>query len=394
MAFPSPPRPSNKTTTNAKKSQQPKKSTLRALLEGNSDNDSDQDTTCKVQPLQVPDSYLPKSSVTDPTTSTAPDTSSLTPVVVPSPISITAEVSQLSINPKKSTITRAACKVHSKAKTTAPRKSLTVAEILSQRRGQVPPSKCKYKPRASKAPKGRGKKKTKSPVKKPTTQSLPVHIDLNGISPTAWEPISASSPVAPDNPPQSPLDASLNAQDEEVVWSYITAHSSSPVPEPSVTVEVHNTDLDNSTSMDSPAAATISETHTLPNTAPSASTVVSALAPELPTSFDLPGAGFVPLFNLFPNATLDRAILYGEKLNYTFPVSEGQSIFGLLAHFVVLERNPLILGIICSPEFEDPANQAVAITINDIPFKAKSIPLPQLRDILYNHIPNVCLPTT
>ena len=116
---------------------------------------------------------------------------------------------------------------------------------------------------------------------------------------------------------------------------------------------------------------------------------VSTSPPELPASFDLPGAGFVPLFNLFPNASLDRAVLYGENLTYTFPVLKGQSIFSLLAHFVVLERNPLELGIICSQEFEDPANQAVAITINDIPLKAKPVPLVQLQEILYTHIPKV-----
>ena len=45
---------------------------------------------------------------------------------------------------------------------------------------------------------------------------------------------------------------------------------------------------------------------------------VPVIVPELPSTFDLEGTGFVALCNLFPHTTLDRAILYGENLNFHF----------------------------------------------------------------------------
>ena len=117
-----------------------------------------------------------------------------------------------------------------------------------------------------------------------------------------------------------------------------------------------------------------SESVEIPPTEPAEAVPIIAL--ELPSTFDLEGTGFVALCNLFPHATLDRAILYGENLNFHFTIPDTLTIMSLLGHFVVLERNPIQLGIICHVDFQDPEEESVAITINDVFFKAKPVTLP------------------
>ena len=291
---------------------------------------------------------------------TAPVTIDKTEATKTPPVSNNIQTTQPDIKSTKSPVKQVHSKVHPQGKKAARKKSLTVAQLLKQRNGQTLQAKTKFTPRSSKVlSKPVGKETTSSTTHENATL-VQVNIDLNGRTPSTWEPNSASSPVTSETSPTSHLDTSLDAHGEEVVSSSMTTCPDSPGSQFTDTTQPPQTGIPTDTSL-----------------------------PELPTTFDLPGARFVPLFNFFPNASLDRAVLYGENLNFTFPVLRGHSIFGLLAHFIVLERNPLELGIICSQDFDDPANQAVAITINDVPFKAKPVPLVQLREILYTHVPKI-----
>ena len=79
-----------------------------------------------------------------------------------------------------------------------------------------------------------------------------------------------------------------------------------------------------------------------------------------------------------------------EKISiFILPIPDNLTIMSLLGHFVVLERDPIQLGIICPVDFQDLEVESVAITINDVFFTATPVTLPRLRDILYTHIPQL-----
>ena len=87
---------------------------------------------------------------------------------------------------------------------------------------------------------------------------------------------------------------------------------------------------------------------------------------------------------LFPDIALDKVVLFGKNFNFTYPVSPGFHPSALCTHFVCLGVFPLKLGIIVPTDFPDIGpEECMAITINDIPFKAKVFNIEEIRDTLY-----------
>ena len=99
---------------------------------------------------------------------------------------------------------------------------------------------------------------------------------------------------------------------------------------------------------------------------------------------DLMAVGQSKISCLFPDITLDKVVLFVKNFNFTYPVSPGFHPSALCTHFVCLGVFPLKLGTIVPTEFPGIGpEECVAITINDIPFKAKVFNVEIIRQTLY-----------
>ena len=85
--------------------------------------------------------------------------------------------------------------------------------------------------------------------------------------------------------------------------------------------------------------------------------------------------------DFFLNAPVHRSILYGENMNYFINTPGNYSLDALLGHFITLSRNLLQLAIICDPNIPDFLGQSTAITINDVPYKARPIDFEQIQNV-------------
>ena len=94
------------------------------------------------------------------------------------------------------------------------------------------------------------------------------------------------------------------------------------------------------------------------------------------------GMGIGQISDFFLNAPVHRSILYGKNMNYFINTPENYSLDALLAHFVALSRTPLQLAIICDLNIPDILGQSTAITINDVPYKARPIDLQQIQNVI------------
>ena len=101
---------------------------------------------------------------------------------------------------------------------------------------------------------------------------------------------------------------------------------------------------------------------------------------------EITAVGHSKISYLFPDITLDKVVLFGTNFNFTCPVSPNFHPSTLCTHFVCLGVFPLKLGIIVPIDFPDiGSEECIAITINDIPFKAKVFNVNEIRKTLYDN---------
>ena len=101
---------------------------------------------------------------------------------------------------------------------------------------------------------------------------------------------------------------------------------------------------------------------------------------------EITAVGHSKIGYLFPDITLDKVVLFGTNYNFTYPVSPNFHPSALCTHFVCLGVFPLKLGIIVPTDFPDiGSEECIAITINDIPFKAKVFDVNEIRKTLYDN---------
>ena len=99
---------------------------------------------------------------------------------------------------------------------------------------------------------------------------------------------------------------------------------------------------------------------------------------------DIMAVGHSKINCLFPDIALDKVVLFGKNFNFTYPVSPGFHPSALCTHFVCLGVFPLKLGIIVPTDFPHIGpEECMAITVNDIPFKAKVFNIEEIRETLY-----------
>ena len=102
------------------------------------------------------------------------------------------------------------------------------------------------------------------------------------------------------------------------------------------------------------------------------------------TGQDITAIGHSKINCLFPDVTLDKIVLFRKNFYFTYPIVPGFHPSALCTHFVSLGVFPLKLRISVPPEFPDAGREeCVAITINDIPFKAKIFDVEEIQKTLY-----------
>ena len=97
---------------------------------------------------------------------------------------------------------------------------------------------------------------------------------------------------------------------------------------------------------------------------------------------ELMESGHCSLETFFPDLKVDRLVLFGKNMNYSYPMQEGFDINALIAHFVCIRYSPLELGVILPMDYPDPAMECIAITVNDMRFKTRVLHHKFLRDSL------------
>ena len=80
--------------------------------------------------------------------------------------------------------------------------------------------------------------------------------------------------------------------------------------------------------------------------------------------------GWCHVQEMFPGATVDKMVLFGPNMNFCYKPRVNFNVRELIGHLVCASVNPLSLAVICDDTIPADKLDTVAITVNDVLFKA------------------------
>ena len=92
--------------------------------------------------------------------------------------------------------------------------------------------------------------------------------------------------------------------------------------------------------------------------------------------------GSIAISELFPDVKVKRIVLIGVNRNYLYTLPKGVTKEAFRGQFVLLADSPMELGVICSSGTTEEPETLVDITINEIKFKARRVPIDAARNVL------------